>query len=378
MAITLVNWEEIVETEEFQEEVEVITNLLVASLGSDMVWDATNPFIYTVAYLTAVHRYYIKHIPECGDIDTSPFIECLKKEIGADLPLTDAIPVVEFLREAKNFYSRKGTEVLFKFVGALINSAIEINYPRELVFRFSNPRSRLSGASSNHGILPFKQSKLARFAGGSFWTNWTYLVEVKDAQNMRHVEDLMNFLDHIHPAGTARFLTLIYTLVTGADRPNYSPIIRHFHKEWTWIQKKKYATFDNNWNFGSKKAKFSMHGGGLWNKNIDLIRAPRLLVVNSYRTLEKDSLTVTADPNDPGYIFSRKIPHSDGTYSDGYGDNDDLVAEAQTLNMSVSQATYGVHKDKTYRQVKKIAYGLDGKATLSWHYQMAKMNVIIT
>jgi hypothetical protein len=127
-------------------------------------------------------------------------------ETGLRLPEGSLVPDRELLREAKAFYSRKGTEILLNYIGKIYGVEIDMNRPAELIFRTNYLRTFLDGdISLNSKPLPWDQSRLGRIRDGIMWAFYTYIVNVLGAQNISSFTDFFNALKLNHPAGTNIF-----------------------------------------------------------------------------------------------------------------------------------------------------------------------------
>lgn len=259
MSTTLTDWDAIVQTQEYQDDYSLLKNLLTAGIATSLFISQDDVFVGVMAHLIALLRYHIRHLPEVTDIDLSPFLPYIQQEVGIELPLTQAIPVVEFLRENKSWYGHKGTESLYDFIGQVVGSEIEILYPRDHIWFWDDPNCFWSGAESDHGMLPWNESKVAYWRDGIFYALYTYVVRVLHAEAIVNYQDFLNLIKSIHPAGTQRFIWLESTFITD---PTPATQMKSFEDLWEYSwQRNQWPTWDNGWMWSDPPSKWSMHGG---------------------------------------------------------------------------------------------------------------------
>jgi hypothetical protein len=211
------DWSDIYQNETYQTELKRLLDMITHSLGQENYLDQNTPFVWAAADLGAILRYFSSNIPGVKDIDETPFLNLISQEVGNQLPGTQEIPLVEWIRENKSWNGHKSPVPIFTFIGDLIGSPIEIDYPSDLIFKLDSTRSCLDGAFSLGGPLPFKQSKLARIEDGFIWGIWTYIVKVLEFQNVKSYSDLLTLLDAVHPAGLLRIIELYDNYLAGQD-----------------------------------------------------------------------------------------------------------------------------------------------------------------
>ena len=273
MAVLDLNWEDIYVSEEVTEDLPGVTDLLVDGFGNTSVVDGTDLFTYVSAMLLCVHRYFISNYPEIFDIDQTPFLSYIQSQLGMTIPLSDNIDAVQFLREWQNFLSRKGSISAYPYIAGLVNSPIDIEYPKDLIFRWSGSRSCWSGAQSSMGLLPWDVTRLARFRDGIMWAAYTYIVDVLQAQEIPDLDDLYNLLDFVHPAGMQMFGVLRFNYMISAEAQGYQGSIE-YKSQLTETQyaelSASWPTWDNNW-LWSTNDRWSMHNGTLPYYNTSII-----------------------------------------------------------------------------------------------------------
>lgn len=201
---TQYSWSSICQLPDFIEDETWLRTKFSKSIANETMMNQDTALLRAIVRLVAISRWFTKHLPDTKDIDLTPFIESTVKEVGLKLPLTAQLPLVEWVRESKSWNEHKGTEALIHFIGDLVNSPIEIDYPKDLIMRFDDPNVVLDGAEGVSGILSWKPSKLGRYQDGTFWWPFVYIVRVLQAQRVTSVADLFKLLDSVHPAGLKR------------------------------------------------------------------------------------------------------------------------------------------------------------------------------
>lgn len=260
MATLTLDWTTIQASDEYQSDLTLLKDLVVNALGIEDIVDQANPFVYMCANLVATHRYFVRHLPEVKDLDLTPFLNYMQKEIGFDLPLTSNFPTLEFLRESKSWYGHKGAISIFAFIGSLVGSPIEVDAPAKLIFKLDSSRSYLSGKSTHlGGERPFNDSNLARIRDGIYWSQFTYLVDVLQAQNIVNTTDLINLLNNVHPAGTKMFIKFRFNYIT----PQQTVTLLSFKEKVTdsFFLRMPWPSLDNNLILDDRNSALSMHFG---------------------------------------------------------------------------------------------------------------------
>jgi hypothetical protein len=354
-------WTDIQQTQEYQDDFERIGMIAQKAIAIEDEIDTTSPFLFILSHLVTILRYHTNHMPDLKDLDLTPFLSLIQNEVGLGLPLTTTFPLVEFLRENKSWFSHRGAEILYDFIGSLVGSPLEIHYPKELIFRMSDPRSCISGAvSTTGGVKAFDLSKQARIRDGKFWAQYTYIVDVLQAQDIIVLSDLIALLQNVHPAGTKMFLRLQFKFVL--DTTGYLPELAGFSEviRDTFQLKKKFPSFDNFLMIsGGRTNGLSMRGGTRFNQNFG-DRVIRPVIPDQYlQRMSTSRLMSNYIDNQPNRSFSRLRALPDGTYETLYADNDATVLENVRTNVGLSQYQWGSIKDLTWREIKSAAWNLD-------------------
>lgn len=182
--------------------------LLINLLGEDVVAD-TDLQIFVKLLATSLAEYVTKidNLPSLVDIDLvdSEYLTYLQKQFALKLPDSSTFDSREFLRESKAWYSGKGTNNLYKFIGTITNTSLSTFETSKLVLRTSNPGTRLSGTFSNGAKLPYEQSKLGRIRDGILWAYFVYILRVQGAQYVSSLSDLFTIIKLNHTAGSQFF-----------------------------------------------------------------------------------------------------------------------------------------------------------------------------
>lgn len=376
---TIATWDEILETSEYQQDLAVLTRMVTNSVANAELVDESNPFVHAVASLSAVLRYYIRHSVDLKDIDRTPYMDLIKKEVGVDLPLTDAIPLVELIRENKHWYGSKGTEVLYYFIGDLVGSPISLYYPRDLIFRLDNRRSRLSGSASINGELPLPESCLGRIRDGIFWAQYTFVVNVEQAQLIENLTDLYLLLNAVHPAGTKYFLVLRDNQISSAALESSLSLYHDVVFDNYWLKGLPWPALDNNFFLSNRKCRLSQHNSGA-ELFFDVMQVPPLHLDSGIRRLSNSTLftNLTIDPDKPWKSFSRLVWDSaTELYVEKFSDDDSIVYENVTTNVGLKNYTVDELSPLTIRHLQHAAYDLDQQNMEgAWLYDLPEMSFI--
>lgn len=151
----------------------------------------------------------IKEFPKLRDLDRMPdnLVPHLQREVATRLPHTDLIDKREFVREAKNWYSGKGAAASYDYISALTKTKIVIQEPARSLMRLDRPSTALSGSLNSE--ISTTGTKLGIMRDGDKWAFYTYILRIFGVQDVS-VEDLIELLELVHPAGTKYFLEFVY------------------------------------------------------------------------------------------------------------------------------------------------------------------------
>lgn len=352
-------WDDIIELEGVQDERQMLAKLISKSIGLSHIIGANDPLVKIMAHLISIQRYFLHLIPEQIDIDSTEYLSLLQKEAGFNLPLTEAIPIVEFLRESNSWNAHKGTEALYAFVSDVIGSPIAIHYPKKLILKLSDVTC-LSGSTSDKGELDWEHTKLGRFRDGLLWSNFVYILDILQAQSVGNLNDLMALIEHIHPAGTKRQLNLIFTFEVDPETIPESTIYGFQEvTEDNYIISKPYPTLDNNWILSGSLAKLSMCGGDIWSSELDILEIPKLDITYCHKQLSHDTLMHIFPVDAPHIAFNRFVDKNDDTYEILYTESDSLLYENATTNMGVKDYNWEDIEDLEFREFADVAWALD-------------------
>lgn len=347
-------------TQEYQDDVALLTRVIVKNYANDLVLDGTGPFEFVMAHLLAYQRYFIRHSPEQQDIDQTLFLDQIKDQVGYGLPSLGALPILELIRENKNFNGNKGTEVLFKFAGAIVGSPISLDYPENLMLVLDDDSTYLDGALDVGVNLPYSQSKMNRIRDGIIWSRYTYIVNVEQAQNVKDYGDLQTMLDIIHPAGTKRFTTLSFNWMGSLESQGFLPTagLRNFNVSRFREYAGSVPTLDNGYILDGDNF-LDMYYGDFSLTDLYVEQIPPMRMDFRPLTLPEDILTHAYFPGNPNQAFSRFTTNPDGTYTEVFSDNDSFVLENVSTNVGLKNYTLGNLKNLTLRHLKDAAYNLD-------------------
>jgi len=364
-----ISWDDIINTDEYLTDKENITNILKASFGNAAFEDDDEVFIGQIAHLVAVHRYFARHFIEQNDIDDTLFLDSIKNEIGVGIPLTDAIPIKQFLKENKAWFGHKGTELLYTFIGEVVGSPIEVHLPNEMVARWDDPRTCLSGVQGS-ALDSWDSLKLAYLHDGVYWTRYTYLVIILQSHLITNMNDFLALVESIHPAGTKRFFIFKFQYAFDlSDVSIYKPstIVKS-----SYFLRTPYPTLDNNLiASGGDMHCFSMHGGNFWVSTPSVIPIYPLYAAPSYMQIQYEGQLHEQIEDHQNWTFNRRKSIEGDDYEVVYADNDAYLYENQTTNMGAKLLPWGVVSTKTYRELKNIAWDKDQKnQRLSWFQDM--------
>jgi hypothetical protein len=326
-----------------------VQEAFIRALGTQLhlVTD-TKSLINPASYLISQLRYWIHRFPNLIDLDNSPYLTLLTNEIGIDLPRSAKMPLLEMARENRSWYGKKGTESLFKFIGALVGTKLEINTPQDLIFTLDGSKSALSGSMSGSGT-PWNDSKLARIRDGEEWSHYTYIIKALQSQNIQNPDDLIYLINKVHPAGTKYFITWLYNWFVEKVTDNKSQSNYYEDIKW-WSQPNK---LDINFKLSSSRLSM-MAGKYLKGWYVQIIDAIDLLL--SARTIYSATLQHTWYEN-PRITFSY------------YGSNNTLVcAKDSSLlkkylskDFSLSEVSYKVLKERYLKEIECASYDLGSK-----------------
>lgn len=376
------DWDVIAELPEVQHEKVLLSKLISQAMGLSHLIGKDDPLIQIIAHIRAIQRHFIRNMVSQVDMDSSEYLELLKEEIGFNLPLTESFPLIEFLRESKFWNAHKGTEPLFEFIGSLIGSDIQLYYPKTLIFRLSRRRSRLSGAASIHGLLPFNESCRAHIRDGIYWANFTYVVDVLQAQEITSFGDLRNLLRAVHPAGTKRFVLLRDNFISSGTVDSSIAARGEVIKDTYFQFHHKWPTLDNNLFTSNRRCRLSMHNGTLRKsyKEPSILQVPPLLLNQGYRRINTSTLfTNNFVEGKPNRSFSRFIWNDETEdYDEVFSDNDSLVYQNVTTNIGFGDSDYESVEDLTFRHVQDAAWDkdLENEEGQEWYSDLPEMSFI--
>lgn len=377
MAVLDLNWNDIITSDQYTADLAMLTKIAVDGLGIEEYIAADNPFVFVIANLVAIQRYFIRNQVQVVDIDTTPFLNLIQQEIGFDLPLSPELPTLEWLRESKSWYGHKGAVGLMPFIGALVGSPLEIDYPAQLIARWDQSNTCLSGKVTSHGgLVPFADSKQARIRDGVRWAQFVYFVKVLQAQNLTNYTDLLNLLNNVHPAGTKRFMYYLFNYIV--DEPVltcpgfggkfiFNPTLRL-----------PWPTLDNGLLFDSPSSQWDQHYPG-WIVEMEVLSLSPYQPGNLYRQVPYDTLTNIYIPGLPWTTVQREYwDEATQEYVQLFSDNDSLVYENVTTNMGLASYTYAQIEGLTYRQLQNIAWNNDQKNMQDqpWLHELPDLQII--
>ena len=372
----LTSWNDVVATEEFIEDLELLTKAVTRAIGNEIIIGSNSPFIWTVAYLAAFLRYYIRHLPDMKDLNQTPFLAEMAAEIGFTVPLSDTFPLVQLLRENKRWNGHRGTPVLYNFIGMLFNSRLSINYPHDLIFTLDTERSCLDGAASPGGsILSFDQSDLAYIRDGIYWSQFTYVINILDAQDLTEIGDFFALLESVHPAGTQEFRNWFFSWISTTVETSEIVIGGGMLYESGFVNEFGYPVLDDGFQLDTDGSDGLNDGCFLDNLGHD--PAWFLATVKEWQNYQHDSIysrmwTDSTDetgvgeglmhifiPGKPWATFSRFIGQPDGTYVHVYPDNDAACYENVTTNVGLLDYTISELAAFSIRELKYAALNKD-------------------
>jgi hypothetical protein len=369
----VLDWADICQTTEYQVDFNNVQTLVFNSLGNDTMAQSASAFIYIIANLVAIQRYYIRHISETADdLDLSPFINLIAAEVGLDLPITSAIPLNVFLRENKSWAGHKTTVKLINFIGLLCGSQIQVEYPKDLIFRWGTPRSMFSGAKSpGGGPLPWDQTCLAHWRDGIYWAQFVYVLQVLQAQNVVNITDLINMVKSVHPLGLQRFMNFDLQLITPVTEPATIPIWNDWaHDYYTNINPGGWPAWSSSgWSWSTRKPSvyWSMHSlGYLFQFRVTPV--PLLKIDTMARRYSTDTLTHQYYLDNPAIGFSRGIGQPDGTYETVYSRTDAIVYQNVTQNVGIGSLPYSVMNSLTLIELENAALNNQGNLDAQGSY----------
>lgn len=190
---------------------EQLVEFINRTLGATLTHE-TDMGVLVAAIVELQERIHtlIEKFPELRDIDLvdDQFLDYLFDEFGVALPRIGVLNRREILRESKNWYMRKGTPVLYKYLAAALGLPISIFEPATLLIRPSDPSTLLSGAMNKPPDAP---SRLGRLRDGIYWAYFTYHIKLSGVQYIEDLTELYQAFALIHPAGTRAFYEFIDT-----------------------------------------------------------------------------------------------------------------------------------------------------------------------
>lgn len=358
----LLNWTDIIETEEYQDDLALMAKIIEQAFGNTQIILQSNVFVQVMAHLLACQRYMINHIPDIKDLEESAYLELIAQEIGFNVPVLEGFPMQEFLRENKRWFGHKGTEVLYLFLGALIGSEIEVYFPQDLILKLDMLRTKLSGGSSNHGKLPFKQSSLARIRDGIYYSRFVYVVDVLQGQLVDNWPYLFLMLDSIHPAGLKRFIKIRNYYIAELD-PNIEKENSGYYKKHRayFYSFRRYRGLSNGLLLSDPNSMLDQLYSFGWVGHTWIRQTVPLRSFNySYRTIAQDSFMHVYPTGYPGECFFKWKVAANG-YEKVYAEDDEEIMSIQTTNMSFGEIPLSDLAGKTLREIKYIAMGNRGK-----------------
>ena len=374
----LLDWDEIVLTDEYAEDVLLMSKIIVLAIANEAIVNVENEFVQSMSHFLAVQRYMIRHIPDIKDLEKSAYYDLIAQEIGFNIPTVEGFPLDEFLRENKRWFGHKGTEILYSFLGELIGSPIDIYYPQDLIFKLDSLRSRLSGGASDQGVLPFKQSKLARFRDGRFYARFTYVVDVLQGQLVTNWNYLNLILDSIHPAGLKRFLKIRHWHLE--DLPASSLVESGAYKKSRlyFYALRKYRGLSNGFRLSDPNSCLDQLFSFSWVGHTWIRQtAPARSFNYGYRVIAHDSFMHVFPEGYPDEVFYKWGPGVDGAYQKVYADQDGEILTIQQTNMSLNEIPYGEVKNLTLREMKNIALGNRGKnPSTTWYRDIPNCTIV--
>lgn len=355
------DWDYIVNTDEYQDDLAKLTKITVDALGIEEYVDNTNPFIYGLSNLMAVRRYFSRHLPEIVDIDETPFLDLIRQETGFDLPLSSDLPIIEWLRESKSWFGHRGSLNIYPFIGALVGSPLEINFPARLIARWDTRNTFLDGEVTAHGgKRPFSLSKRARIRDGIRWAQYVYFVNVLEAQNIINLTDLDNLLANVHPAGTKRFV--YYQFNHFVDVPDMTFLSYAMQIDMNYYIRPQYPTLDNGLLADDPGSQWDMHFAHGFIANMVVDDLEKFEPLAMYRQLPYDTLT-NIYVGTRTYAGVQREVYNPATeeYDQLFSDNDTLVYTNVTTNMGISSYSYLEVNEMSFRQLQDVAYNNDQK-----------------
>jgi hypothetical protein len=371
MAILDLNYSDIQQTEEYQNDVSLLTSILMNAVGNEKIAREAYVFIWIITSLAATQRYFVRHMPDLVDIDTSPFLNLIQAETGLNLPLTSDIPLVEFLRESKSWAEHKGSIAIYDFIGDLVGSPIEVDFPKDLIFKVGKLRTCVGGASG--GPYSFAQSKMGRIRDGILWAQFTYIVNVLQAQDITSIDDLFNLLNSVDPAHCQMFVKLAFNFSTQTVVPTVQS--RDFIKD-HYVIRNQWPTVGNQWLVGGS-ARVSMRNGNALLMITNINEIPLLQTDSTFRRMSDDTIMhdyITSVG--PWAGFSRYISVN-GDYQQVFSDTDAIVLENVSTNVGISQYEWQDLATLTWQELQDAAWNLD-QANMRGTYMPNQLDVEIT
>lgn len=351
----LLTWSDVAQTEEYLNDFDLLLGLMVRSYAMDDTIDETDPFVQILAHIAAIRRYYIRHLPNVRDVDLSPFVSYLQAEVGINLPLTQSVPIAEFLKESKQWFSKKGSVALYTFIGNLVGSPLALRYPKDRIFRWDSRNSRYDGGYSTSGELPWSTTQLARFHG-PFWSYYSYIVDVLQAQRIDYLSDVFSLLQAVHPAGEFYYPYLYFNYACQPLEVSNSAAFQ-VTGNFDWYCKSKFPAWDNGFTWDDPKSRWDMKNGNILTGLFSVVEAPLLVPDLRVRGIAQDTVSHNYLA-DPGQAFSRQVQTGDLTHITVYADNDAIVMQNVTTNVGIKEIPWSSFETLTWRELQYAAWDL--------------------
>lgn len=284
------DWDTIIQFPDFQEDEAFLRLKFSKSIGNELVLNQNTAILKVVCRTIAILRWFARRLPDTKDIDLTPFLANILGDVGLELPLTTELPLVEWVRESKNWNEHKGTEALIHFIGDLIGSPLEVDYPKDLIMKFDDADVYMDGAMGVSGTLSWLPSKLGRYQDGSFWWPFVYIVRVLQSQRIKNPADLLQLLDAVHPAGMKRVMFYQDNWNTPYNPPDQDILFFADDTSDFWMYKPSYPTFDNGLTFDSPGSQFDFGGGDYRFLNINWVQTSTLKEDSGFLRMSSNTL----------------------------------------------------------------------------------------
>jgi len=126
------------------------------------------------------------------------------------IELAEKIEISVFVKNAKTFYSSKGSKDSFRFIFNLLNGTLNIYYPGEDVFIIDDVNSTLSGLLDT---TENRKKKVKRIHDNKYYAFYVY--EIQTDLDFTMYYDIIKKI--VHPAGTKLFIKRLVLLDTDTD-----------------------------------------------------------------------------------------------------------------------------------------------------------------